>query len=281
MNDIDSLVIAALAIEKEDDDNLKSLLKKAGFLFLPMLMKYIKKTETALDEVLQDDFEELGFIFTDLFKKVKKKPSKRKLSKILKNRDFTSSFKSTVNPILAKTFDEIAKASAKKYKSEFSFELMSDLAKKDLAKWLEELPNLMKLTTDDAVTQLIIETYENGKGVNWALTRLSEMHEFSRNRARTTSITEVLTMYSDATYQALMQNNGVIGFEWVHTVGIKEPRKAHENMSGTIISKDEFFIVNGEMARFPRDTVLSAKERINCHCRLKPVFYKDLKGGGR
>ena len=60
-------------------------------------------------------------------------------------------------------------------------------------------------------------------------------------------------MYSGSQYEALMQNDAVIGMTWRHTHGIKEPRKVTRAMDGQTIAKGEYFIVNGESCRYPRD----------------------------
>ena len=130
----------------------------------------------------------------------------------------------------------------------------------------------MDVTTENALVGVIQESFDEGKGIRWLESKLSSLPEFSRNRARTTAITEGLRMYSGSQYEAFMQNDAVIGMTWHHTHGIKEPRKGHEAMDGQTIAKGEYFIVNGESCRYPRDPMLSAKESIHCHCFVVPLI---------
>lgn len=263
----DDLFNKIIAIQKDEDDELKKLLESAGFLYVATLMKFIKIVESNLDDVLQSDYEEIVSLIEDLFEK-NKNPSEKDIRKVLKKRGFNKSFSKEVSPELIELLKEVATES----NADFNYSKLSRASKKAMEKWLKELPDLMRLTTDDAVTNLISDLVESGEGIAKLEQLLSKLPEFSRRRARVTAITEGLSQYQAGTYEAMMQSDAVYGFEWLHTPGYKEPRKAHEDLHGTVIKKGAYFNVNGYLARYPLDPSLPAKERIQCHCHMKPVL---------
>lgn len=268
MND-EELIKAALQLKKEEDEELAKLLEKAGFLFVPILLKYILQTEDKMDDTLQIDYEEVWEKVKKFLEKRKKKPTKLSIKVMLRGRSFKSNMKNKVIPELRKTFFGLFDEFNTKYDGQEEFDYQTKHYR-DIEKWLRKLPKLMNVTSENALVGVIQESFDEGKGIRWLESKLSSLPEFSRNRARTTAITEGLRMYSGSQYEAFMQNDAVIGMTWRHTHGIKEPRKGHEEMDGQTIAKGEYFIVNGENCRYPRDPMLSAKESIHCHCFVVP-----------
>ena len=271
-DDFQEMLVKALEIEKNEDDELKKMLESSNFNFITELIENMKNIEIAVDDLLQDDFEEVCSIVTDLFNNGKKAPTQNQIKKALKMRGFNKYFIDNISPLLDETFNSIADEWAKELKSDFDFNLLSKQSKKEMNKWKKKLPKLMKLTTDNAVTNAVEGMIEGGLGIKDLERKLSKLPEFSRNRARTTAITEGLSQYQAATYEAMIQSEVVSGFEWFHTPGYKEPRQAHTALHGTIVTKGEYFNVNGYLARYPLDPALPAKERINCHCNMQPVL---------
>lgn len=273
MNDIE-LIQKALQIKKEEDDELAKLLEKAGFLFVPVLLLYILNTEDQMDDTLQIDYEEVWERVKDFVEKRKKKPTKLSIKLMLRGRSFKSNMVENVIPEMRKTFFGLFDEFNTRYDGPNGFDYHSK-SYRDVEKWLKGLPKLMQASTDEKLVELIQQSFDEGKGIKWLEQRLSELPEFSRNRARTTAITEGLRMYSGSQYEAMMQNDAIVGLTWRHTHGIKEPRKGHEAMDGQTVAKGEYFIVNGESCRYPRDPMLSAKESIHCHCFMVP----EIKSG--
>lgn len=269
----EELIKAALLLKKEEDDELAKLLEQAGFLFVPVLLGYVLKSEEKMDDILQNDYEEVWDIVKKFVGKRNKKPSKLAIKIALRNRSFKSNMTEDFIPELRKTFFGMFDEFNNKYKGPEGFNYRTK-SYKDVEKWLKNLPKLMKVTTDEKLIGSIQESYEDGKGIKWLERRLSELPEFGRNRARTTSITEGLRMYSGSQYEAFVQNPAIVGKTWRHTHGINEPRKGHEDADGQIVAVDEFFIINGERCRYPRDPMLSAKESIYCHCFMVPEITK-------
>ena len=265
----EELIKVALKIKKEEDDELAKLLEKAGFLFVPLLLKFILDSENKMDDTLQIDYEEVWEKVKKFVENRQKKPTKLSIKIMLRGRSFQSNMKDEVVPEMRKAFFGLFESFNDKYGGGDKFDFHSKYYN-DIEKWLKKLPKLMQVTTDEALIRTIQQSYEDGKGINWLEKKLSELPEFSRNRARTTAITEGLRMYSGSQYEAMMQNDAITGKTWRHTHGIKEPRKGHEDADGQTVAKDEYFIINGEKCRYPRDPMLSAGESVHCHCFMVP-----------
>ena len=144
--------------------------------------------------------------------------------------------------------------------------------------WGPKLGNLMQTTAHDAVSNAIQDVLASGQGVPALERKLLDLPEFTRARARTTAITEMLRAYSVSEHEAYLQSPSVVGIEWVHTGRRKnKPRENHVALSGTVIDKvSGLFDVGGYAARFPRDPVLPAKESVHCHCTTRPKVSEDI-----
>lgn len=279
MNDTE-LIKAALQIQKDENDELIKLLEEAGFDFVPLLLFYILGLEDTIDDILQDDLDEVVEIAEKIMKNhPNKAPGIRKINRALKDRSFVTNMTDKAVPDMRASFfglyEENTKSLPGSSTPDFDYQTKSY---KSLEKWLKELPDTMKLTTDSKVSKLIIEAYEEGKGTGWLEQRLSEDYEFSRARARTTAITENLRMYSGSGYEAFLQNEWVIGVRWRHTHGIREPRPHHEAMDGIVVPKAELFTVGAYQGYYPRDPQLPAGETVHCHCFIEPVLSDALTG---
>lgn len=277
MCDVCELLRKAEETEQEENEALEKLLREAGYEFVPVAIEQIKRIEQEIEEALQADYEEIVALVLVLMQG--EQQSEKQLMKLLGTRDFISTMAQQVIPEFEATFIRFAESFSKEYSASFNVKVISKLSKKIMEKWFKELPELMKLNTDNSVIKLIVEAYENGKGIVWLEQQLAKLPSFSHYRARLTAITEVLSMYSSGAYESFLQNDVVKGMEWKHSYGIKEPRKTHLDLSGTVVDKGKMFMVNGEMARFPRDPLLSAKERISCHCLLVPVLKDEYLEG--
>lgn len=85
MND-EELIKAALQLKKEEDEELAKLLEKAGFLFVPILLKYILQTEDKMDDTLQIDYEEVWEKVQKFLEKRTKRPTKLSIKVMLRGR---------------------------------------------------------------------------------------------------------------------------------------------------------------------------------------------------
>lgn len=141
-----------------------------------------------------------------------------------------------------------------------------------ITNWSNDLGQLMKLNTVEGVERALKTGVENGHSIQKIQMELETLPQFSRTRARTTAITEVLTAHSASHYEAYKQSPAVTGKKWKHSGGRKNnPRKWHVDYSGTEVDVDEFFTLKGEKGMYPRDPRFSARNRVRCHCAMGPV----------
>ncbi|TPE70660.1 phage minor head protein [Halalkalibacterium halodurans] len=161
------------------------------------------------------------------------------------------------------------------------FQVLSNRSITWIEEWSQDLAELMNLSTQNSVEKILKKAIKEGKGIDYVERELMEHESFSRQRARTTAITEVLTASSVAQQESYSQSPAVVGKRWKHsgTKGI-DPRENHMALDGTVVPVDEPFVIPGseEIAMFPRDPNLSAKERVNCHCALGPAVDESITG---
>ncbi|MGX1439013.1 F like protein [Bacillus pumilus] len=132
----------------------------------------------------------------------------------------------------------------------------------------------MQLNTHTVIEQKLNEGIKDGRSIQEIELELKDLPEFSRKRVRVTAVTEVLTASSVAQHESYVQSPALTGKKWKHSGGKKnQSRDSHVQLDGTIIPLDEEFEIpgGGERCMFPRDTQLTPKERVNCHCAVGPV----------
>ncbi|MFD1317015.1 phage minor head protein [Loigolactobacillus zhaoyuanensis] len=276
----EQIIQQALLIKDAEDDELRKLLKKMHIKHVDQVIDYINSITDDLDDILQADYEEILAIAERAYKKSDTTaPLAIWLALQMRHRTFIKDFNITITPRLKSMYQDLGQQAATEYDTSLDFDKKTSYTAQRMSKWLKQLSKLMNLTTRNFATSAIKRSYERGKGIDWLRTKLSQSDEFSYRRARTTAITEGMRMYSAGTYEAMEKSNVVIGFEWHHANGVREPRKSHEDLEGTVIDKESYFHIDGEFAKFPRDPDLSAKQSVNCHCYIEPVLAGELKGG--
>ncbi|EJA0855069.1 hypothetical protein M0910_002535 [Listeria monocytogenes] len=242
------------------EKDISSLLRTQRSYYINQLKKTVIKAEKPLtiEELFQyysNDF----FIGDDFRKNMSKKASK----------------------FLTATTKDISKTVMKSLDKDVSFQRLSGRSVSWIKEWSEDLASLMKISTQSEVEGVLIKALSEGKGIQHVELALKDLPAFDRKRARTTAITEVLTAASVAQQEAFEQSPAVEGKKWKHS-GSKgiEPRESHIELSGTVVPVDEQFAIpgSGELAEYPRDTELSASERIHCHCVMGPAVNEDILG---
>lgn len=204
---MDELIKKALAIKKDENDELEKLLEDSGFVIAGLLVELINNAQDSIEDVLQDDLDEIFIIVESL--KYNKVPNNRKIKRLLGSRDFLANFKQVVNPELVNGLNKTGQEFSRIYGTDFSYEDLTKRTKKEFDKWLKDLPRVMQLSTDSEVTKLIKQSFEEGKGIKWLRKKLAQSYEFSYKRARVTAITELLTMQSYGAFENIMQSKSV------------------------------------------------------------------------
>ncbi|MEC0714471.1 phage minor head protein, partial [Bacillus haynesii] len=195
--------------------------------------------------------------------------------------DFEEHFQELTEGFLQQTIEELASVIMDSLDPEVPFKILSSRSTNWIKGWSEELAEIMKLNTHEAVENVLTDAIENGSSIQDIELTLRDLPQFDRSRARTTAITEVLAASSAAQQEAYSQSPAVIAKKWRHSGGKKNnPRENHIALDGTIIGVNEEFTIpgSGETCIHPRDSKLSAKERVNCHCVLSPVIDNNILG---
>ncbi|MFB4260504.1 phage minor head protein [Shouchella clausii] len=194
---------------------------------------------------------------------------------------FVQLLRDEAKKFLTMTVEEFTAAIMEALDPDVPFQVLSNRTVTWIEDWSNDLAELMNLSTKESVEKVLVEAIKEGKGIDKVEQELMELKDFDRDRARKTAITEVLTASSVAHQESYAQSPAVVGKKWKHsgTKGIN-PRANHQALDGTIVPVDEPFTIpdSGEQAMHPRDTNLSAKERVNCHCVLGPVVDDSILG---
>ena len=159
--------------------------------------------------------------------------------------------------------------------------------------WSDELADLMRTTSKDQLEAMLKKEINNGGNISQFCVDLinSGMEKegkgeywTSHYRARRVAVTEILGAHSVAQQEAFMQSPAVESKGWLHTGNYRnEPRQNHIDMDGQIVAKDQPFELIGADGivyhpMYPRDVILPAGERINCHCIQQPIVSEDILG---
>lgn len=253
--EVDYLIKQVNAFEKD----IYKLLKAQKKYYVDAAEGFISKAEIIDNKML--DF--YNYMKQDLF-------AADEFAKAMGTRTATM-LGDTIEVVTAKVMDMLDK--------DVSFNTLSGRTKAWIENWSEDLGNLMQLNTHKALETALTDVIDNGKGIPDAVKVIKDLPGFTRDRARTTAITEILTANSASQQEAYTQSPAVTQKKWRHS-GPKniKPRKAHVELSGTVVDTDSVFNVNGYGGDFPRDPKLPPKERINCHCVLQPVVDKKILG---
>ena len=151
--------------------------------------------------------------------------------------------------------------------------------------WSGQLGELMKLDNAEKLESILVDGIDEGKGIGKIIQELrKEGIRDTYAGARRTAITEVLGAHSVAHQEAIEQDPAVNRKCWRHSGSAKtKPRENHVAMDGQTVPKDKPFTLNGAdgvtyYPMFPRDTLLPAGERINCHCLSQAIVDDDVLG---
>jgi hypothetical protein len=239
--------------------------KRIAKLLRKQLKYYTKKLEGYVQKDVMDMqlLALLSFLENDLFPE---DPFEEELSAELQ-----AFFTLTVSELVSEIMQAIDK--------DVSFEVFSTRTTDWIERWSGDLANLMNVGSQEGLKGALTKGLEEGEGIPKIIDRLMDLPEFDRLRARRTAITEVLTANSVSQFEAYTQSPAVTKKKWKHSGGKRiKPRPHHVDLDGTEIDVDAYFDVGDETALYPRDTNLSAKERVMCHCVLGPVVDPEILG---
>lgn len=263
---------------KADNEELKKDLNK--YIELDYTIERINSLEMLTYGLLKEQIEYY-------IKRIEKHVTKASISDILNYvkgsllaaDDFIKKFGNEFKRFLSYTTEKLTESYIKNIDKDLFFSFFSDRTTDWISEWSEELAKLIHEESVDVLERILKKGLEEGKGINKIANSLRDSFGFSRTRARRIAITEVLTAHSHASFESAIQNPSIDRVMWRHsgTRGIK-PRANHVALDSKIINKGELFDLGSEKAQYPRDTKLSAKERVNCHCLLQQIVNDDILG---
>ncbi|MBE7128097.1 phage minor head protein [Bacillus mycoides] len=244
------------------EKEIATLLRKQRKYFLDGIKNYTKKDAVEKELKIKDiiDFVTGSLFGADTFAKSLSKAARKFLDYTMK--DMTKAFMDAIDP-------------------DIQFKVFSKRTTKWIDNWSDELGKIMQINSHKAVERILNEGLEKGKGIKEIARELAKLPEFDRKRAKTTAQTEVLAACSASQFESYRQSPAVTGKKWRHS-GAKnnQPRDNHVAYDGTTVPvEDEFELPgSGEKCMFPRDSSLSAKERVNCKCVLQPAVDNNILG---
>lgn len=268
------LGVVTNAIFKAEDDELKALLQEMKVQNVAYLLEQIKTLEVAIDGLLTGQQTYHMSVLLDLMERGEL--TDETILRTFGGDAFgvqLANLVTATNTALLTELVPLLMPDKNLGVSQFSSRAVGFLDD-----WGPKLGNLMQTTAHDAVSNAIQDVLTSGEGVPVLERKLLDLPEFTRTRARTTAVTEMLRAYSVSEHEAYMQSPSVVGIQWVHTGARKnKPRQNHVELSGTIIDKvNGLFDVGGYPARFPRDPSLPAKESVRCHCTTIPKVDENI-----
>lgn len=274
---IDRLLKALDKVIKEDEADLTNELEE--FDGVDTVVDYINKYETKIAKLLRKQKKHFSDGINEFISKdVALKDLINYVMQDLTATDtFVSDMEGITSEFLEKSITELCTMLMDSIDKDVQFEVASQKTLDWIASWSQSLGELMNLTTYSSLENLLNNAIDEGEGMSKIIDDLKDLSEFNRDRAKTTAITEILTAHSRSLWESYMQSPAVVEKTWKHS-GSKgnDSRKEHVALDGVSIPVDEKFDVGDDKGLYPRDTSLSAKQRIKCHCTLGPKTDENI-----
>ena len=280
MNEFEPLLKAIDTYLSKADDDLADQLRQEGYINALETVEDINALEDIITEILED---ELKYILGEL-EGLDIEVAFDSIIQDLMEGDITDErLAEAFKDMLDKSLRNLTDAYIKNFDKDLAFSMFSERTSDWIKNWSEDLGKLMKLTSHEELQRILKKGLEDGDSIQDIVETLMDSYGFSRKRARATAVTEILTAHSYSKEEAIRQSPAVDRKEWRHTGEHKnKPRPHHQAMDGTIVDKNEPFIIHAPTgtyeALFPRDVALPASERVHCHCVHRAVVNDDIFG---
>lgn len=173
------------------------------------------------------------------------------------------------------------KAGVEQTGKEFGFELAFDAGDEKVADIIKgraiEFSKEVQQTTHDSVVKALADSADAGESIYEMKKKLAGLPEFDVYRSEMVARTEVVSAMNAGENESygLM---GAAGKKWVPAHDSRT-RETHRRAAGQVVGVGEKFTVGGEKLEHPGDG--SAANRINCRCRMTPVFDEEAVKQGK
>jgi hypothetical protein len=131
-------------------------------------------------------------------------------------------------------------------------------------------------TTRDIIQEVLQEATAEGRNLNWVVNKLTtESAELTRNRARLIARTETVTASNRASYLAAAKTGLKMKKEWL-SANDKRVRPDHQNVSGSRIDMEDYFLVGDSKMLLPgarvQENGLPSLPSEVCNCRCVVLY---------
>lgn len=280
--DFDPLIKALDGYIAKADDDLKDQLDDEGFVDADGTVKAESSLEDKLTQILENEQTAIIGILKD--SDSIEDAVQKIIDRLGEDATVRDAMEAVFGEEMSSAVEKLASSYLEMLDSELSIDVMSDRTTDWIKSWSSDLADLMHLSTKDGIESTLNTALKDGKSIEKVTSELMDWYGFSRERARKTAITEMLTAHSAAANEAFKQSPSVEKKRWRHTGAYKnQPRQNHVAMDGVEVLKNEHFELVGADGNtyypdYPRDPVLPAAERVNCHCLLQAVVSNDILG---
>lgn len=280
--DFDPLIKALDGFIAKADDDLKDQLADEGFVDADGTVESENSFEDKLTQILENEQDAIIGILKD--SDSIEDAVQKILDRLSEDATVRDAMEAVFGEEMSSAVEKLASSYLEMLDSELSIDIMSDRTTDWIKSWSSDLADLMHLSTKDGLESTLNTALKDGKSIEKVTSELMDWYGFSRERARKTAITEMLTAHSAAANEAFKQSPSVEKKRWRHTGAYKNhPRQNHVAMDGVEVLKGEHFELVGADGNtyypdYPRDPVLPASERVNCHCLLQAVVSNDILG---
>jgi hypothetical protein len=139
-------------------------------------------------------------------------------------------------------------------------------------------------TQKSRVRKFLSKAINEGWGIEETLRRIEQnsddnpfSEKLTRGRSLVIARTEIVRASFVGQNIAAEEAEFVCQKEWL-SVSDDRVRDAHDEIDGTVIDMDEYFIVDGERMQGPGDSRASARNLCNCRCSLSIIPKRDKRG---
>ena len=267
---------------KKADDDLTEMLEDEGRAEPEESVETVDSIETGVEDALEKQNKYL-------LKEIKKHETLSALMSAGVLEDIFERDKcgKKISKVMSKELGKLIPDLVQTYVNFVDEQLPSSFVSKRTIAWIDswstELGDMMKITTHNALSDMIKRSFDNGNDINSLIREIKTSGiRDEYYRARTVAVTEVLRAHNVSRQEAAIQNPCITRKMWRHTGEHKnEPRENHVAMDGQIVDVDKPFALTGMDGTvynpmFPVDPDLPPEESINCHCIAQDIVDDDI-----
>ena len=243
-NTCKALIKAIDAYIAKADNELERKMSNAGYVDAKDSISKASELEEELTDILNEQTQEIAGVIEE---SDSIEDAKEAVGEYFKTDETGIVLTQTFEDYFYETISSLSDSYMKETEGDLSVTQLRKRTHAWIEEWSEQLSNLMQLTSEQKMGELLEEAINSGKGsAVFAQKLISEGIRQEGYRARATAITEMLRAHSVAQQEAIMQSPATDRKKWLHSGGHKiKPRENHVAMDGQIVPKEEPFELIG------------------------------------